>query len=82
MARTKNKPETLCWDCKRAIGNCPWSRSGTTYKNGVRRVPQPVEGWKATKSKIHVDNRYEVDSYLVQSCPLFIRDDKREVPDD
>lgn len=28
--------EQLCWDCKNAVGRCPWSRNFT-----------PVDGWDA-----------------------------------
>lgn len=62
-------PRTICWDCSRACGDCPWSSEA-----------QPVEGWSAMKTqvKLHCETaRREpvyTDSYVVLSCPMFSRD--------
>lgn len=62
---TKNET-TICWECKRATGFCSWSEDFT-----------PVEGWRATPTKIKVGRANGrdlfVDSYLVHECPLFER---------
>ena len=50
---------TICWDCKRAIGECRWSSS-----------LKPVKGWTAEKTK----SKCGGDSYVVIDCPEFIRD--------
>jgi len=54
-----NKPPTLCWDCRNAIGGCSWS---TLFK--------PVEGWKAEPTK----NKEGATSFNVIKCPEFKRD--------
>ena len=59
----ERKASTLCWDCKRALGDCPWSRSF-----------EPVEGWVAVPTVIYYHSQPSVDSYCVISCPLFERE--------
>lgn len=50
---------TLCWDCEKSYKKtCAWSKNF-----------QPVEGWNA----IETHNK-EMDSYVVLSCPEFMRD--------
>lgn len=62
------KEDQLCWDCKRAIGLCPWSQKG-----------EAVEGWTAEKTLIPNGEISEfTPSYKITKCPLFIKDDKRE----
>ena len=60
--------QSLCWDCKKAIGECSWSEE---FK--------PVKGWDATptviKSSAHNIDPF-VDSFIVHSCPLFDMDVK------
>lgn len=51
----------LCWDCKKALGGCPWSDS---FK--------PVEGWGATK--VNKSGAKPYDTYSIYSCPEFERD--------
>jgi len=53
---------TLCWDCEKAIGKCPWSRE-----------LQPVEGWNAIHT-ITNNGHVTTEGYLVLDCPLFKRD--------
>lgn len=57
------KRQTLCWECMKACGKCPWSDGSFT----------PVDGWTATPTKIKNDDVI-TDSYLVKKCPLFISD--------
>ena len=59
--------DTICWDCKRATGFCSWSEKFI-----------PVEGWKATPTKVKIVNRQNgenifTDSFIVHECPLFER---------
>lgn len=56
---------TLCWDCANACGGCSWSS----------REAQPIDGWDATPMKVNM-NPHLVDSYIVHSCPQFVRDAK------
>ena len=74
---SKKQDDTLCWDCKRACGGCPWSMSGT-YR-GVTRKPAPVDGWKARETAVRMvngvhNNERSVVSYIVKACPLFVPD--------
>ena len=56
------RKETLCWDCRRAAGAnmCVWALS---------RGRIPVEGWKATPTKVDAER-----SYIVHDCPLLLPD--------
>lgn len=54
-------PMTICWDCARATGGCPWS-------DRLR----PVKGWKVIEIKPSSNKPYS--TYIVQECPGFIRD--------
>ena len=36
------RKESLCWDCKNATGNCPWSRDFS-----------PVNGWETIQDEHH-----------------------------
>jgi transcriptional regulator NrdR family protein len=53
---------SLCWDCSRATGFCPWSRDF-----------EPVKGWEAEETILKTFNGTE-KSYEVHKCPLFERD--------
>ena len=57
--------QTLCWDCANATGGCSWSMH-TEHK--------PVEGWNAIRRDIHNKYSEPVESYIVISCPEFVRD--------
>ena len=62
MSQETTSPKfTLCWDCARATGKCPWSD---------RLVP--VKGWVAEKTKPSNSKPYV--SYIVRECPGFVRD--------
>lgn len=52
---------TLCWDCKKATGDCRWSSS-----------LRPVDGWDAIKLNLTSSKPYS--TYFVKSCPQFERD--------
>lgn len=51
--------QTLCWDCQRAVKECPWSANF-----------EPVEGWDAEPTVI-MSTYCPQPSYLVRACPLF-----------
>lgn len=51
-------PDSLCWDCKNAVGGCEWSQSFT-----------PVDGWEAIPRTIGNE-----DSFCVIKCPKFVED--------
>ena len=60
------KPQTICWDCRNAVGGgCSWFTDYT-----------PVAGWKAVKTELR-GGYYDYESYLVQHCPEFV-DDRRK----
>lgn len=52
---------TLCWDCARATGGCPWSD-----------ILRPIKGWNATLMKKNSSRPY--DTYVIHECPGFKRD--------
>jgi hypothetical protein len=64
MAGGGRKSNSLCWQCKRAYGDCSWSRH---FK--------PVKGWKAEPTIIMGGKKDPVvESFDVKKCPLFIQD--------
>lgn len=56
---TANKEQTLCWECKKSIGHCNWSR-----------YLKPVPGWTATSTTIRYSNTCD-ESYCVVACPEY-----------
>ena len=54
-----NGKQTLCWDCQRAVKECPWSANF-----------EPVPGWDAEPTLLMADYR-PVQSFHVKACPLF-----------
>lgn len=53
-------PQTICWSCRNATEKeCEWARDF-----------EPVDGWEATESWKKGAGR----TYIVHSCPKFIRD--------
>ena len=57
---TKNNTrQTLCWDCQRAVKECPWSANF-----------EPVPGWDAEPTLIMSESQ-PIPSFHVKSCPLF-----------
>lgn len=58
------KPNTICWDCANATGNCSWS---DFWQH------EPVKGWYAVRNDLH-KSEADIESYIVISCPEFVRD--------
>lgn len=56
--------ETLCWDCKNAIGKCTWSQCFV-----------PIKGWKA-KPTTYDSEGMKIKSFLVKECPEFKPDSR------
>ena len=56
-----NRTNTICWNCKKAIGGCTWS---DFFK--------PVKGWTAEQTRPAGSKPYT--SYIVEKCPEFERD--------
>lgn len=56
-----DKKETLCWECRRAGGDCSWSHHG-----------EPVEGWLARETAIRNSPTTSLVSYEVLCCPMFV----------
>jgi hypothetical protein len=61
----KLKNENICFNCKKACGECSWSLNFT-----------PVEGWTATPSVVN-DLGELKNTYHITSCPEFTSDLKR-----
>ena len=62
---------SLCWDCKKAVGRCSWSRRF-----------EEVDGWTAIRRDVQCGRRddkpiYE-RSYFVIDCPEFVADEVRD----
>ena len=57
--------QTLCWDCAKACGRCPWSDP---------EYHRTVSGWDVIPTKIRMNKDTFADSYIVISCPEFERD--------
>ena len=51
--------QTLCWDCQRAVKECPWAANF-----------EPVDGWDAEPTVI-MSTYCPQNSYHVKACPLF-----------
>ena len=67
-----NKKQTLCWKCKKALGDCPW----TKLDEDTREILfQPVDGWVAEKTSLlmysYDGTPRHVTSYIVKSCPQY-----------
>lgn len=65
------KVQNICWDCKKAVGRCSWSRDFT-----------PVEGWDAENVPYQPWETQSVkyrDTYIIRGCPEFERDEPREI---
>ena len=67
-----NKKQTLCWKCKKALGDCPW----TKLDEDTREILfQPVDGWVAEKTSLlmysYDGTPRHVTSYTVESCPQY-----------
>ena len=53
-----------CWDCKKYVNGCSWSRSFI-----------PIEGWKAEKRILTTARKFEpkIETYRILYCPEFER---------
>ena len=66
-----------CWDCKKALGGCSWSRDFT-----------PVAGWRATPTYKagNTDGRGNrlppMKSYRITYCPEFEPEERRDRQDE
>lgn len=62
-----NRSKQICFDCKKAVGGCSWSKNFT-----------PVQGWVAEPTKIRQSGgqewRHTTASYRIISCPEFEHD--------
>lgn len=54
-------PAVYCGNCARPIPECPWMAED-----------RPVPGWVATPRVYEVRAGVRVQSYSIQSCPLYI----------
>ena len=66
----------ICFNCKKACGGCPWTEIDSSTN---RPKFTPVPGWTATKTKLNMARGVIIDSYHITECPLFDKDDEREV---
>lgn len=56
-----NNYKQLCWNCKKCLKQCSWSRD---FK--------PIEGWQAIPVIIKgAKPRYKIKSFKIISCPEF-----------
>jgi len=70
---------SICFDCQRACGGCSWSEIDP--ETGHPRF-QPIQGWAATTSYLYSTkgkNSGWISTYRVTDCPLFVRDEPREL---
>ena len=62
---------TICWSCKRAYGECSWSKE---YKE--------VDGWTAQETFLKGYNKDgtigKIKSYIVTKCPQYVKEEPRE----
>lgn len=67
--RKQQQKVQLCWDCENAYASkCKWVRAGI-----------PIEGWDAEKTEIrngYGENASTALSYLIKSCPNYIKEHK------
>ena len=67
-----NKKQTICWSCKKALGDCSWSKCD---KDTTEILFQPVDGWVAEKTSLLMyscdGTKRRVTSYIVESCPQY-----------
>lgn len=69
--------ESLCLDCKNALGGCTWSV--WDWENGVPLF-RPVEGWDAvTVRRAYSTRRRKSTTYHVLRCPQYIQDQERDL---
>ena len=62
------------FDCKKACGDCSWSRIDPITK---KPAYEPVEGWKAIKVPYIVGGSSSIgETYYITECPEFEADDE------
>ena len=70
-----NKKQTIWWSCKKALGDCSWSKCD---KDTGEILFKPVDGWVAEKTSLLMYKRggkpRHVTSYIVESCPQYEED--------
>lgn len=62
------KKQTLCWECENACGGCSWSEIDP--ETGRPRF-EPVPGWTAEESSLHMSHGRDMKSYHITDCPQF-----------
>lgn len=66
------KKKTICWSCKKALGDCSWSKCD---KDTGEILFKPVDGWVAEKTSLLIRSydgtKRHVTSYIVESCPQY-----------
>ena len=66
------KKHTLCWKCKKALGDCSWTKWD---EDTTEILFQPVDGWVAEKTILlmysYDGTPRHVTSYIVESCPQY-----------
>ena len=67
-----NKKQTLCWKCKKALGDCSWTKLD---EDTTEILFQPVDGWVAEKTSLlmysYDGTPRHVTSYVVEYCPQY-----------
>ena len=67
-----NKKQTICWSCKKALGDCSWSKLDEDKREILFK---PVDGWVAEKTSLlmysYDGTKRHVTSYIVESCPQY-----------
>ena len=57
---SKNKEDQLCWDCKRAIGLCPWSQRGEAIKGWTAEKTLIPNGCESEETTMTMDNESNI----------------------
>ena len=69
--------ESLCFDCKNALGGCTWS--AWDFRNCVPLF-LPVDGWDAvTVRRSYSNGHRKSTTYHVLSCPQYTKDPDRDL---
>ena len=66
----KTEPETLCWNCAKALGGCSWSAGEF----------QPVDGWMALPTcqlELTPQGLQVIESFFIYGCPEYQPDERR-----
>ena len=68
MPKWDRENHTICWDCRKACGDCSWSDH---WKH------EPVPGWTAIQVPIKMNGEYST-TFVVKACPEFDPDPPRK----